>query len=135
MLAGLRVFVYSRRKEELLGGDGMDAFADVFGRDTRLTVILHREGWGKTPWTAVEENHIKSRALKTRFKSFMVIRLDDSEVPPWVPERHLYSSASSDSPTEMVAIVRARAREEGAVVRKLSAAEASIERARAARAE
>src|SRR5688500_10384913 len=76
LLAGLQVFVYSRRKEELLGGDGMDRFASVFGQETRLAVILYRDGWGKTPWTGFEESHIKGRALLTNHKSYMLVRLD-----------------------------------------------------------
>jgi len=60
---GLAVFMYERRKEELLGRDGMDVFSEVFRRDTRLSVILYRKGWGETAWTGFEESAIKSRAL------------------------------------------------------------------------
>ncbi len=66
---GLSTFVYARRKEELLGRDGMDSFSEVFRRDTRLSVVLFRNGWGETEWTAFEETAIKSRALETRFTS------------------------------------------------------------------
>jgi hypothetical protein len=38
---GLKTFVYDRQKEELLGGDGMERFAQVFRHNARLAVILH----------------------------------------------------------------------------------------------
>ncbi len=45
-------FVYDRRKEELIGNDGMDRFAEVFGHEVRLTVILYRDGWDPRAATA-----------------------------------------------------------------------------------
>lgn len=127
---GLAVFVYERRKEELLGRDGMDAFSEVFRRDTRLSVILFRDGWGRTPWTGFEETAIKSRALETRFSSMMVVKLDSSELPTWIPTHQLYASEGADSRAEMAAVIRARAREQGAVVRTLSASEIALKTAR-----
>lgn len=134
-LVGLRTFVYERQKEDLLGRDGMDAFSETFARKARLAVILYRAGWGKTPWTAVEENAIKGRALDTRFSNFLAVRLDDAELPSWIPHQHLYVSAATEkSAVEMAAVIRARAREVGAVVIRESAADVAIERAATARA-
>lgn len=116
----LSTFVYSRRKEELLGGDGMDQFAAVFGGEARLAVILYRDGWGRTPWTAFEETHIKSRALATRMTSFLVIKLDDSELPLWIPDTHLYLSVANESRFELTAVIRLRARERGAILKSES---------------
>lgn len=127
---GLNTFVYARRKEELLGRDGMDSFSEVFRRDARLSVVLFREGWGHTPWTAFEETAIKSRALETRFSSMMVVRLDDSEMPTWIPSHQLYVSQGSDTRPEMAAVIRARAQEQGAVVKKLSASEIALKKSR-----
>lgn len=129
-LPGLRTFVYERHKEELLGRDGMEAFAEVFGKAARLAVILHRDGWGHTDWTAFEESHIKARALKTRMTSFMVVRLDESELPSWVPVYQLYSSEKWDTRDQTAAVIRARALERGAIVRALTAAEIAVQRAR-----
>jgi len=113
----LSTFVYSRKKEELLGGDGMDLFAAVFGTDSRLAVILYRAAWGRTPWTAFEETHIKSRALATRMTSFLVVRLDDADVPVWVPDTHLYASTATDSHAEIVGAIKRCARQQGAQLR------------------
>ncbi|MDQ6689067.1 MAG: hypothetical protein M3Z18_00965 [Gemmatimonadota bacterium] len=127
---GLAVFMYERRKEELLGRDGMDAFSEVFRRDARLSVILYRKGWGETAWTGFEESAIKSRALETRFTSLMVVRLDRADLPTWIPSQQLYSSEATDTRAEMAAVIRARAKERGAVVRTLTAPELALKRAK-----
>jgi hypothetical protein len=131
---GLVVFMYERRKEELLGRDGMDAFSEVFRRDARLSVILYRKGWGETAWTGFEEVAIKTRALETRFTSLMVVRLDNAELPTWIPSQQLYSSEATDTRAEMAAVIRARAKERGAVVRTLTAAEIALRKAKEATA-
>ena len=128
---GLSTFVYSRHKEDLLGDDGMDRFAEVFKSDARLTVILFRAGWGETPWTAFEQAQIKDRALASRMNSFMVVRLDNSPLPLWVPATHLYASTSTDSMSDILAVIRARARQEGAAIRRETVAEYAIARKRA----
>lgn len=128
---GLSVFVYDRHKEDLLGSDGMERFSVVFAQEARLSVILFREGWGHTPWTAFEETHIKSRALLNRMTSFMLVALDSAPHPAWVPASHLYASIETESRDEIAAIIRARAREQGAVSRKDSAAEFALRQKRA----
>lgn len=131
----LSCFVYSRKKEEILGGDGMDQFAEVFGGQARLAVVLHRKGWGETAWTAVEESQIKSRGLVTRMTSFLVVRLDDADLPVWVPDTHLYASTSTESNSDILAVIRVRARQKGATLRTESPQELALRltRAQAAR--
>jgi hypothetical protein len=108
----------------------MDSFSEVFRRDARLSVVLFRKGWGKTPWTAFEESAIKSRALETRFTSMMVVKLDNAELPTWIPTHELYASDAADTRAEMAAVIRARAREKGAVLKTLSASELALQRSR-----
>jgi hypothetical protein len=126
----LAIFVYSRQKEDLLGQDGMDAFAQVFESGARLAVILHRLGWGGTSWTGFEESHIKARSLRSHMQSFMVVRLDDSQLPTWVPATHLYASTATDSEEVIVGIIRSRARQEGADVRPETAADFALRQKR-----
>jgi len=132
---GLSSFVYDRKKEELLGTDGMDAFARVFGQDARLTVILHREGWSTTPWTAFEESHIKDRALHSRMNSFIVVKLDDVPLPLWVPETHLYASLSTETVDDILAVIRVRARQQGATTRRETVAQQVLRKQREDEAE
>jgi hypothetical protein len=60
----------------------------------------------------------------------MVVRLDSSELPTWIPSHQLYASQDSDTRAEMAAVIRARAQEQGAVVRKLSASEIALKKGR-----
>ena len=57
------VFVYSKRQEELVGTNGLESFREAFLAESRLVVVLYREGWAKTPFTRVEEQAIKDRFL------------------------------------------------------------------------
>lgn len=59
----LEVFVYSKKQEQLAGTDGLESFRQVFRADSRMVVVLYRDGWGQTPWTRVEEAAIKDRFL------------------------------------------------------------------------
>ncbi len=124
----LSTFVYARQKEELLGQDGMDRFASIFRYETRLTVILYRDGWGSTPWTAFEEAQIKDRALDSRMTSFVVIRLDDSDLPRWVPDTHMYASTNTENHSDLLAVIKVRARQQGATLRTETAVEYGIRR-------
>ena len=58
---GLKVFFYPRNQEELAGTDGFESMRRPFVDGSRVTVILYREQWGKTPWTGVEAHAIKDR--------------------------------------------------------------------------
>jgi len=122
----LATFVYARNKEDLLGQDGMDRFASVFRLEARLTVILYRQGWGQTPWTAFEEVHIRDRALHARMTSFMVLRLDEAPMPTWVPDTHLYASTGTESHSDLLAVIRVRARQQGASLAPATAAEFAL---------
>ena len=63
LLTPLSTFVYSEQQLEVAAKDGVDAFTAVFRRDARIVAVLYRDGWGKTKWTRVEEQAIKSRFL------------------------------------------------------------------------
>ena len=58
------VFVYSERQEELVGTDGVDTFSRIFGEESRIVVVVYREGWGQTRWTRVEETAIRTRGFQ-----------------------------------------------------------------------
>lgn len=109
----LNVFVYSKRQEELAGTDGLETFREVFLSRARLVVVLYRDGWGKTPWTAVEEIAIKDRVFKGGWDSLLFVTLDDKSTPPvWLPLTHLrlnYASYSGD----LIGAIKMRAQELG----------------------
>ena len=123
---GLRTFVYDRHAEDLLAGDGMERFAVVFREKSRLHVVLHRTEWGGSPWTGIEEIHIKDRALMSRFTSLAFVALEQNPVPPvWVPRFYLYLSEFQNTRAETAAVIRARALELGASLKR----ETIVERA------
>src|ERR1700741_1564790 len=90
-LAPLKVFVYSKDQEKVAGREGIEAFRDIFRHSCRVAMVLYRDGWGKTPWTAVEEIAIRDLCLENRFDPLMFVRLDlAGDRPKWVPDSYLH---------------------------------------------
>lgn len=85
------IFVYSRRQNDLVGKDGLEAFSGVFGEQSRVVVVLFRGQWGQTPWTRVEETAIKNRGLEQGWDFLLLIRLDMSApIPKWLPKTRIW---------------------------------------------
>jgi hypothetical protein len=89
-LARLPTFVFSRKQEDLAGTDGQETFRAAFRFDSRLNTVLLRSGWGQTPWTRVEQTAIQERCLADGWDRLLVVRLDDSPAPKWIPQLNLY---------------------------------------------
>lgn len=87
----LRVFLYSRKQEKIAGTDGESAFNAVFASQSRLVVVLYREGWGQSRWTRIEETAIRNRAFDEGYDFVLFIPLDDKPVVPrWLPRHRLW---------------------------------------------
>ncbi|MGO9577846.1 MAG: hypothetical protein ACLP2P_00375 [Desulfobaccales bacterium] len=87
----LTTFLYSERQKEIAGKDGEKIFAEVFGEEARVVVVLYRGGWGKTLWTRIEENAIRNRAFEQGYDFTIFIPLDDiPSMPKWVPKNRLW---------------------------------------------
>lgn len=85
-----RVFAYFNRQEVLAGTDGLESFRQVFYEQSRLVVVLYKNGWGETPWTRVEEAAIKDRCLKMGWNGLLFIMVDETSRPPvWLPETNI----------------------------------------------
>lgn len=120
----LSTFVYSKAQEHLAGRDGLEAFSEVFKNDCRLMVVLFREGWGETPWTRAEATAIKTRCVfGDGWTHFLLVRLDDSTLPSWVPPLPLYFDPGSFPLEQLIGAIRARCGELGSVLRGPSAVE------------
>jgi hypothetical protein len=114
---GLRVFVYDRQQEAVGGQDGAEGYARIFKKDARLSVILFRDGWGGTRFTGIEEAAIRDHATRTRFRSMMVVMVEPGQtLPLWIPDTTVWQHAWEEPRAETAAVIRARAREVGAVV-------------------
>jgi hypothetical protein len=86
--AGLKVFFYSRNQEELAGTDGLESMRRPFMDDSRVSVVLYREQWGKTPWTRVEETAIKDGCFEHGWDRLFFTSLDAAaKLPVWLPKR------------------------------------------------
>jgi hypothetical protein len=129
----LKVFVYARSQEIVALMDGLESFRTVFKDRARLSIVLFRRGWGETPWTGVEEIAIRERCLQTKYRSLMLINLDASETPSWIPDTYLHFDLKRYPPEQLAGAIKARAEESGAKIRKVSNADRAeaMERRRA----
>ena len=120
----LSVFVYSKRQEELAGTDGLESFRQTFLSQSRLIVVLYRDGWGKTRWTSVEELAIKERAFNGKWKSLLFVMLDEQSTPPdWLPETHIRLNHAQYGHAALIGAIKMRAEELGSVLRPATAVE------------
>lgn len=126
-----KVFVFSERQKELAGTDGVETFSAVFKERCRMCVVLHREGWGETRWTRVEASAIKEHGLNKGWDTLFVVKLDDSALPPWVPDTKIWSALDEYGLDGAAAAIDARLEGLGAK----SHAETPVERARRLKAE
>ncbi len=123
----LRVFVYVDRQEELAGTDGLETFRKVFRHDSRLVVVLFRTGWGKTPWTRVEQQAISDRFLKEGPDFLFFLMVDSkSDPPPWLPEQRIRFSLEDFGIEQAIGAIKLRVRELGGHFRKESVTESAI---------
>ena len=87
-------FLYSERQKEIAGTDGELKFKSVFAEESRFVVVLYRDGWGKTPWTRMEEDAIRGRAYHEGYDFVKFIPLDEKQVvPQYLPRTQLWISA------------------------------------------
>lgn len=122
----LSVFVYSKRQEELAGTDGLASFRLVFRVQSRLVVVLYRDGWGKTPWTRIEELAIKERIFAGGWQALLFVMLDrHSTFPDWLPEIYIRLDYEN-FPNDLAGAIRLRALESGSSL----TADTAIEKAK-----
>jgi hypothetical protein len=122
----LRVFVYSKRQEELAGTDGLESFRKIFFSDSRLVVVLYREGWGKTKWTAVEELAIKDRMFGGGWDALLFVMLDEKSThPTWLPTTHIRLSYAHYRDA-LTGAIKMRAQELGSALKVETAIEKGI---------
>ena len=79
----LTTFLYSKNQDEVAGTDGEKTFNEVFGKESRIVVVLYRPGWGNTAWTRIEETAIRNRAYEDGYDFCILIPLTK---PPNIPE-------------------------------------------------
>ena len=119
---GLEVFFFPRSQEELAGTDGLESMRKPFFDDSRVTVVLYREPWGKTPWTQVEETAIKEGCLQHGWQRLFFVVLDRaSALPRWLPQHHVRFNYADFGLEQAVGAIKARVQENGGQHRPLTA--------------
>ncbi|MBW1998581.1 MAG: toll/interleukin-1 receptor domain-containing protein [Deltaproteobacteria bacterium] len=113
------VFIYSKKQEDLAGTDGTESFRKAFREDSRLVVVLYRDGWGETPWTRIEEGAIKDRFLKEGWDWLLFVMMDNkSKAPPWLPETRIRLSLEDYGIEQAIGAIKTRAQGLGSQYRK-----------------
>jgi hypothetical protein len=123
------VLLYSSRQRELAAtGEIVTTFMRIFRDRTRVVVILYRPGWGKTGYTSIEEDAIKSRRARTTSNKFVVVvSMEPPHTPEWYPgDSEFWIDPSTFSPDAIAAVIAQRVHESGGTIGK----EGPIERAK-----
>ena len=125
-----RVFLYSRKQEQLAGTDGEKTFNDVFAKQARVVVVLYRQGWGESPWTRIEETALRNRAYDEGYDFALFVPTEDKpSVPKYVPRTRLWIGLERFGINGAASVIDARVQELGGTPRVQSLEE------RAARAQ
>ena len=111
-------FIYSKKQEILGGTDGEKKFNTVFYEESRVVVILYRDGWAQTPWTRIEETAIKNRAFDKGWEFLILINLDTkSTIPTWIPKSYIWLDYKKYKPEGSIAVIDQRVREAGGKIK------------------
>ncbi|HTF65881.1 MAG TPA: hypothetical protein VK638_24640 [Edaphobacter sp.] len=120
---GLEVFFFPHNQEELAGTDGLESMRVAFKSDTLLNVVLYRERWGNTPWTAVEAAAVKDSCLATGFRSlFFFVVQPTTKLPDWLPDTHVRFNYSDFTLEQAVGAIKMRVQERGGHFTPMTAA-------------
>jgi hypothetical protein len=123
----LSTFLYSKRQGELAGTDGEKTFNEVFGGDARTVVVLYRDGWGKTPWTRIEETAIRNRGFEDGYDFVIFVKLDHSStIPRWLPKNRIGVGLERWGEKGAASVIEARVQEAGGTSREETAEEKAM---------
>lgn len=121
------VFVYPKKQEELAGTDGMESFRQAFRSDSRLVVVLYRNGWGQTRWTRIEEEAIKDRAYNEGWDWLLFVKLGrESEIPKWSVETRIWLDFDSYGLDQLLGAIKRQAENLGSTPRSETAMDKAV---------
>lgn len=107
-------FLYSRKQGEIAGTDGEKTFNTVFGKESRVVVVLYRRGWGETKWTRIEETAIRRRGYEHGYDFAVFVPLDEpATVPDWLPPTRLWVGLNRWGIEGAASVIEARVQEQG----------------------
>jgi len=115
--AGLKVFFFPHRQEELAGTNGMESMRAPF-LEARVNVVLFRKMWGETPWTRVEDGAISERCFKGGWSSLMFVELEKATpLPKWLPGTHIRFNFADYGIDQLVGAIKLRVQEQGGTIK------------------
>lgn len=126
------VFIYSEQQKILAGRDGEQTFNAVYGQKARVVVVLHRQEWGETPFTRIEQTAIRNRAFEEGFDFTVFIPTDGKGAPKWLPKTRLWVGLDRWGLDGAAAVIEAKIQEQGGLTKSETATEraARLQRAR-----
>ena len=130
----LQVFVHSPGRDPA-AAEGVDSARSIFRERARLSLVLYRSAWGGSASSAAEEAAIKERCTRTNFRSLVLVNLDGSAPPDWLPQGFLQFDPLAYPVEQLTGLVKARAQELGASLKPASNRAALLEQRRAFDAE
>ncbi|MGE5110551.1 MAG: TIR domain-containing protein [Acidobacteriaceae bacterium] len=118
----LSVFFFPRKQDELAGTDGMETMRKPF-LNANVMVVLYRERWGKTKWTAIEEMAVKESCFNGNWNRLMFVVLDkNSKIPGWIPQSHVRYNYEDFGEEQLLGAIKSRAVENGSIPTELTPA-------------
>jgi hypothetical protein len=126
-LAPIPVFVYSKEQEQIVGTDGVETFRDVFRNRARVSLVLFREDWGKTPWTRVEESAIRDRCLEVGWEYLVLVQLQKSKVPKWVPDSYIFLDFVTFGLSDLIGVLKGKLLKSGVELKQKTPADRAYE--------
>lgn len=126
----ITTFLYSKKQEVIAGKDGEEEFNKVFGKETRLVVVLYGPEWGKTPWTRIEETAIRNRGYSEGYDFAIFVMNEDTKPPKWLPKNRLWFGLNRYGIEGAAAVIEARVQELNGKVRELTAADKAKQKVR-----
>jgi len=120
----LNCFIYTEQQKKLAGTDGEANFNSVFSKESRIVIILHRNEWGTTKWTRVEETAIRNRGFDNGYDFVLSIPLDNNPEPPsWLPKNRLWIGLKRWGIESAASVIEARVQEMGGTIKVNSIAD------------
>lgn len=114
----VKTFLYSEQQKKIAGRDGEELFNRVFSKKSRIVVVLHRNDWGKTPWTKIEETAIRNRGFEFGYDFVTFIPLDKPvNIPEWLPKNRLWVGLDRWGIESAASVIEARVQEFGGNIR------------------
>ena len=100
----LKTFLYSEEQFDLTSANGVAKFSNVFKSKARIVVVLFRTKWGRSGWTAIEQNSITDRMVKEGHNFLIMIPLE-KQLPEWYPDSLIYLNFEKHDAKQIASII------------------------------